>query len=293
MTNFLKFLQSECASIDAFIGEFDDSKVSDEDVKIKIAAHVSYCSELEDYLKIEVDIDFNRLDDMNFSHITKDVTERNNLQGSKINLLWSKPLRLAIIDHLITMDINIPLLVDVVENYRFDAEIQELVEIVRSLDILGAEKRLLEYEGLLYMKLKEIERNTVEWERICGERLPVSFSDHKKVFSPYTTVSEIIGRIGSQRLIKYFSDKNHLLEPNVIFIELYASNHLSTAQWFNSFGEVNMSSLYDEVFRDVCRKGYLSFAQWLYSFEEFTMLVKYDDAFRGACNGDHIPMIEW
>jgi hypothetical protein len=46
---------------------------------------------------------------------------------------------------------------DLVENYRFDAEIEELVEIVRSLDILGAEKRLSEYEVVLYMKLKTVE----------------------------------------------------------------------------------------------------------------------------------------
>jgi hypothetical protein len=44
-------------------------------------------------------------------------------------------------------------LVEVIESYRFELEMDELVEILRALDILGPEKRLLEYEGLLYIQL--------------------------------------------------------------------------------------------------------------------------------------------
>jgi hypothetical protein len=34
-----------------------------------------------------------------------------------------------------------------------EAEIEELVEIVRAFDILGAEERLSEYEAILYIRL--------------------------------------------------------------------------------------------------------------------------------------------
>jgi hypothetical protein len=39
---------------------------------------------------------------------------------------WSRSLRLMIINHLITFDINISLLIEVVETYRFTAEVEEL-----------------------------------------------------------------------------------------------------------------------------------------------------------------------
>jgi hypothetical protein len=41
---------------------------------------------------------------------------------------------------LVAFNINLSLLIDVAETYRFEAEREELVEIVRALDILGAEK---------------------------------------------------------------------------------------------------------------------------------------------------------
>jgi hypothetical protein len=52
---------------------------------------------------------------------------------------WSRSIRVLIIDHLIMMDINISALIDVIEHDRYKVEIEELVEIVRALDILGAE----------------------------------------------------------------------------------------------------------------------------------------------------------
>jgi hypothetical protein len=78
-----------------------------------------------------------------------------------------------IIEHLITMDINISLLIDIVESYRFEAEINELLEIVISFDISGAERRLSEYEVLLYLKLNgegskdQISRNGREYVEGC------------------------------------------------------------------------------------------------------------------------------
>jgi hypothetical protein len=55
---------------------------------------------------------------------------------------WSRSLRISILDHLEVFDINASLLINVVEIYSFDFEIEDLVEIVRALDILGAEIRL-------------------------------------------------------------------------------------------------------------------------------------------------------
>jgi phosphopantothenate synthetase len=53
---------------------------------------------------------------------------------------WSRSIRAAIIE---VMDIKISLLGEVVESCRFEAEIEELVEIVRAFDILVAEKKAI------------------------------------------------------------------------------------------------------------------------------------------------------
>jgi hypothetical protein len=71
--------------------------------------------------------------------------------------------------------IDISLLIEVVDSYRLEIPIEELEEILRALDILGAETRSTKYAAVLYLKLREIERNENKWRIICGERLPVSF----------------------------------------------------------------------------------------------------------------------
>jgi hypothetical protein len=89
---------------------------------------------------------------------------------------------------------------EVIDRYRFDAAMEELVEIVRALDILGAERRMIEYEALLYMKLIDREKNEKEWEQVCGGRLSVSFLVHVKKFSDCSS-SRLLGIVGSQRLM--------------------------------------------------------------------------------------------
>jgi hypothetical protein len=59
--------------------------------------------------------------------------------------------------------------------------------MVRALDILGADKRLLEYEALLYIKLKEIEEDKSEWVKIRVEKLPISFFGHVEKFRKCTS----------------------------------------------------------------------------------------------------------
>jgi putative IMPACT (imprinted ancient) family translation regulator len=61
-----------------------------------------------------------------------------------------------IINHLIPFEINISLLIDIVEKYRLEAEIEELVQT----SFLGAETRYSENEALLNMKLKKNKKKT-------------------------------------------------------------------------------------------------------------------------------------
>ena len=60
-----------------------------------------------------------------------------------------------------------------IESYRYEAEIEELVELVRALDILGAEERFSEYEAILLIKLRKTGVDEFELERRYGDRLPI------------------------------------------------------------------------------------------------------------------------
>jgi hypothetical protein len=46
-------------------------------------------------------------------------------------LSWSRAVRLGIYEHLMMSDIEVPWLMEMIANYRFEAGIEELVEIVR------------------------------------------------------------------------------------------------------------------------------------------------------------------
>jgi hypothetical protein len=81
-------------------------------------------------------------------------------------------VRVAIIDHLITSDFNIALLMEIVESYRFEVEIKDVQTSSKSSDLIIFWDQKMK---LFYMKLLEIELGEGCWERICGERLPVSF----------------------------------------------------------------------------------------------------------------------
>jgi hypothetical protein len=165
--SFYSFLQSECLAIAALVDEVNEYEMSVETIHVRMTNQVSRYPELQSYFDYDGNID-----------VTDMVDKIGNEAVNIITPLlrpWSRSVRVVIVDHLFTMDINISLLIEIVENYRFKAEIEELVEVVRSLDILGAERRLLEYEAILYMKLMEMDKNEEEWERIYGERLPAIF----------------------------------------------------------------------------------------------------------------------
>jgi hypothetical protein len=190
----------------------------------------------------------------------EETAEREVNGGSS----WCRSVRVAIIDHLVTLDINIPLLMEIVESYRYE-EIEELVEIVRSLDILGAERRLSEYEALLYMALREIEPNERCWERIYGERLPVSFFDHVKKFDFSDSSEKILGTVGS---------------------------NLSVAQWLYELGGINFHAEDDAAFQSACRSGHLDVARWLYELGGVNIHIHNDLVFRGACGNGHISVAQ-
>jgi hypothetical protein len=60
-----------------------------------------------------------------------------------------------------------------------------------------------------------------------GEKLPVSFFDHKMKFNSFLA----LGIVGSERFIEYFLKNNHQYK-DWIFFELCHNGHLSAAQWF-------------------------------------------------------------
>jgi hypothetical protein len=282
MASFLSFLSTECSSIQAFI----ESGLSLEEENIlmipsKIEKHISSHPQLQEYF--DIDHDMNRF----MSKGAEVSTEANALAP------WSVSLRVAVIDYLITMDINISLLLEIVGSYRFEAEIGELVEIVRGLDILGAEKRLSEYEAILYIKLKQTVNSTIEWERLCGDRIPVSYFDHVKN-NQYLDYSSIIGSVGSQRLIEYFLLKiNYQSTKDKIFVTLCSEGHLSVAQWLhNTQGSVNIHAENEKPFRMSCYHGHLSIAQWLHSFG-VNIYAENDQAFRYAVSSGHLLVIQW
>jgi hypothetical protein len=273
MTSFHHFLRSECVSIDAFVDEVgDELSIEDETASTRMIDLISRYPELQGYFDVDVS---------NLAIVTK-------LRS------WSSLVRVAIIDHLISFDINISLLIDVVEKYRFEAELEELIEIVRALDILGAEKRLSEYEALLYMKLKDmgIWKEKKEMERICGERLPVSFFDHVKKLEIFDSSSKIVGFLGSQRLIEYCLHE-HNSNKDEVFISLCRHDHLLVAQWLYDGGDVNIYASKNDAFRYACYYGHLTVAQWLYGIGDFDIHANDEEVFRLACSNGHLFVTQW
>jgi hypothetical protein len=199
---FHHFLQSECVAIQSFVDEVGQYGVSGEEEmgNMKMIDQINRYPELQDYYDLDLE--------------TADLEVGRGDEGANISIsqfqLWPRSVRVSVIDYIIGFDINLSLLINVVESYRFEAEMDELIEIVRSMDILGAEMRLSEYEAILFLKLKDAIRDVNEWKRIYGERLPVNFFDHIKKFQLDIVQSylQIIGIVGSQRLIEYFLEND-------------------------------------------------------------------------------------
>jgi hypothetical protein len=279
---FLSFLQSECVAIRALVEEFGEPELSIEEER-KLLEKVRYISlfpKLKEYFETEV------------KSIPKDTLSIDTLviEERIRNETWSPSLRMAIIEHMTAFEINMAWLIDMIESYRFQAEIEELVEIVRALDILGAERRLLEYEALLYVRLRQIGNDDIEWEKICGKRLPVNVLDQLKKFRFYSP-SCIIGKVGSQRLIEYFLETYHQSNRYHIFIGLCSGGNLFITQWFYNLGLVDIHEKSEEVFQVACSHGHLLIAQWLH--REFNIHDQDGYIFRKTCAEGHLLVIQW
>jgi hypothetical protein len=232
--------------------------------------------------------------DGNDSHQRK----KRKIEVSRIN--WSPNLRLSILHHMITMEIFVSMLMDVIETYRFDLEEEaDLVEIIRALDILGADMRLSEYEAVLYIKLRNSEKNKCEWT--CGERLPVNFFNHIQKFEfaalmeeagSIEFVSAVLGTVGSQRLIEYYNNYNQC-DKNTMFFHLCINDHLIVAQWLYGLGGVNIHAGNDLAFRFACSNGHLSVAQWLYDLGGVNIHTMDDYAFRFTCSSGLLSVAQW
>jgi hypothetical protein len=282
--SFHNFLRLECLAIAALVDEVDEHEMFGEDeVNMKIMDQLSSDPKLQDYFDNQVDEPI--------IHVNTNILQIR---------FSSKSMRAIIIDHLITMDIDVSLLIDVIESYRFDLEMEELVEIVRAFDILGAQRRLSEYEAVLYMKWKELESGEREWERICGDKLPVSFFDHIKRFENIsflsgssTCLSKLIGIVGSQRLIEYFLGSISHSNKNKIFINLCEHGHITVAQWLHTVGEIDIHDNNDEAFQLACLNGHLLVAQWLYDQGGVDINADGNYPIRVACSNGHLFVVQW
>jgi hypothetical protein len=151
---------------------------------------------------------------------------------------------------------------------------------------------LTEYEALLYINLRETEQNEKEWEQLCGGRLPVIFFQHIEKWT--ASYSQIIGSIGSQRLIEYYLVKYaEQFSRDDIFIGICSNGHLSVAQWLYSLGDIDIHSEKDEAFRLACAFGHLSIAQWLYQLDRLNIHIRDDQAFQSVCMNNHLSVAQW
>jgi hypothetical protein len=161
-----------------------------------------------------------------------------------------------------------------------------------NLDILGAERRLAEYEAVLYMRLtktKQMKKN--DCKRKYGDRLPVNSFQHVDEFI-ISFPGAILGKVGSQRLIQYYlhCDKSEL-DLQEIFQVLCGNGHLAVAQWLFSVEEIHDND--DEAFLCACMEGHLLVAQWLHSIGRCDIHYENDQAFRDACEGGHLSVAQW
>jgi hypothetical protein len=282
MTAFLRFLHSECSAIHSFVEEASDLEISIEATELneKLTSFSSNFggqtqSQLEEYFTPE-----NRA----AGDIIEDVS----------NIVpWSTSLRLAIAEYIVGFDIDLSLLINIVETHEFVLELIELIEMVRAFDILGAQKRFLEYELLLYSKMKENPEEQKEpnhWETHYGHRLPISFFNHIKTF---TNFDWHVGIVGSKRLIEYFLDLKIIKPTNQLFTALCSYGHLEVAQWLHTLTSIDILAYSGQALRGACSGGHLLVAQWLYSLNGYGFHQYIRDIFNSACQDGHLHVVQW
>jgi hypothetical protein len=160
--------------------------------------------------------------------------------------------------------------------------------MVRALDILGAERRLSEYEALfLSIKLSDTEQNVQEWERPYGDRLPV----YQRVSGITSSGFKNYRHFRISKIDRIFPSYRFNNYKNEIFSFLCRKGHLSVAQWLRSLGGLNFHV--DNAFRVACVGGHLIIAQRLYSPAEVDIHMRDESAFRCCCWNGNLELAHW
>jgi hypothetical protein len=205
------------------------------------------------------------------------------------------------------MDFNIPLLEEVITTNRLDfptANIQDLIEIVRMLDILGTEERYKEYGLVLYEMLNRVP--IIEWSQVA-DRIPVSYENLANKFyfeaiqfEDFIAVfSENIYILGSNSLLTYRSNCFPGFDKEKAFWRLCHYGHLEFA--LNQFDESHQirkdfqSEHYQLLFQTACKYGQFQLAQEIYNTSNAIINIheNQDLIFRLACESGHLQLSQW
>jgi hypothetical protein len=295
MLSFVNFLQSECPSIQAFVDEVCNDRISAELIEEENSTETDILSRLDPIAQMQVEEFLQCKNSIEQHSVSNCASESDGgYRSSSLELhLWSRSVRLAVLDHLITFDINISLLIEEVQSYSFDLVVEQLVELVRTFDILGAEKRLREYEAILNFKFNNATSiDRIHWKYQYRKKLPISFYERMKYFDHKVRWRQSICEIGSQRLLEYFSDRN-LLDNVITFGFLCRFGYLELAQWFCNRESIDIHACEDHAFSSACAEGRIAVAKWLYSFGNIN-ISKHIAAFvRSACYSGSLELAQW
>jgi hypothetical protein len=210
---------------------------------------------------------------------------------------------------MLTMDFNVPLLEDVITNYRFDfsspTSIHDLIEIVRMLDILGAEVRYKEYGLNLFDKLNN--QATMEDWLPYADRIPVSFEElaNKSFYKNHdfqsnrklTRFLEDSCILGSKPLLFYLL-KQPEVDKKEMFVTLCNYGHFELAYELDNVYEIQQYLRAKDqitIFKAACKYGQLDIAQKMNVFvlNEVHIHRLNNLALIEACSYGHLEVCEW
>jgi hypothetical protein len=241
----------------------------------------------------------------------------------------SKGFQSAALLYLLEFELDISLLLKIYIDHEYRLSIDDLVEAVRMLDILGS-KKMEQYVLILYhhMKLSDSIPKTLMTQY---PRLPVSILHHCDSISAISMFRAVC-RTGSRQLVEYFlQEETNYVKSNRIgkiinslccygylnllqqfysihqkklkreiiceaFIDSCTHGQLEIAQWIRETGllEAIPRHLYHSIaFRRTCRTGNQAIVEWLYHIEEVNIHEKDEDAFRSACIKGHLSIAQW
>jgi hypothetical protein len=131
--------------------------------------------------------------------------------------------RVAILCHLKEFDIDFSFLFLLFQENRFDLPINKIIEMIRILDILGAETQLKEYEILFYFRKEELK--TLR-SFILPASLDKRFGNINKL-----SLTENVCRLKSSALFHYFLNGDENIESKEDIENLTLSNNSIKGQF--------------------------------------------------------------